>query len=39
VAPVGRVAIRDDDGIRSEHLVIVQNGLSEAQARTQDSGQ
>jgi hypothetical protein len=39
-SPDGRVlAIRDDDGVRSDHLVIVQNWLSEAQARAQDSRQ
>jgi len=37
VAPDGRIlAIKEDDSIRSDHIVIAQNWLSEVRARTAD---
>lgn len=34
VAPAGRIlAIKEDDSVRSDHIVVVQNWLSEAHAR------
>jgi hypothetical protein len=37
VAPDGRIlAIREDDSVRSDHIVVVQNWLANARARGVD---